>query len=43
MDFRAEICGVGKLESRPYLYFISPTVDINVKMCVESCPETAGK
>lgn len=41
MDFRAEICGIGKLKSRKFLYYASPSIDINVKFCVESCPKTS--
>jgi len=40
MDFRGEICGVDRLKDKPFLYFASPTIDINVRFCVEKCPET---
>lgn len=40
-DFRAEICGLGKLKEKKYLYYASPSVDLNVRFCVESCPSTA--
>lgn len=41
-DFRGQICGVGRHINRPYLYFLAPTVDLNVGMCVEKCPEKPG-
>ena len=39
MDFRGELCGLGKLEGRDKVYFSDPFLDINVKWCVETCPE----
>ena len=41
IDFRAEICGVGKLKHLKYQYYPVPSNDINVKFCVESCPATS--
>jgi hypothetical protein len=38
MDFRAEVCGNGKFTNKHYLYFMTPTIDINVAMCVHKCP-----
>lgn len=34
MDFRGEICGVGSLQDRPYLYYANPSIDKNVAWCV---------
>jgi len=42
MDFRSEVCGTDDLESKPYLYFANPVIDINVKFCVEKCPPSSG-
>jgi len=42
-DFRAEICGIGKLKQKKFLYYASPSIDLNVRFCVESCPSTAGQ
>ena len=42
-DFRAKLCGQDKFESMPYLYFLAPTIDPKVAMCVENCPTTTGK
>ena len=39
-DFRAEICGVDQRADRPYLYYIEPTVDTNVAICVSNCPNS---
>lgn len=36
-DFRAELCGVGSLEERPFMYFPDPyTIDFS--LCVRECP-----
>ena len=43
LDFRAKLCGVGSLKQRPYLYFLTPSIDLNVAMCVDVCPTTTGK
>jgi len=40
-DFRSELCGVGKLESKPYVYYANSIIDINVKFCVEKCPQNS--
>jgi hypothetical protein len=40
MDFRGDFCGVGKLANKPYLYYLTPEVDINFAICVEQCPST---
>lgn len=42
MDFRGEICGYGHLASRPYLYFATPNLDLNIAFCVKECPKTTG-
>lgn len=42
-DFRAEICGVEKRANRPFLYYLQPTVDPNVTMCVSNCPNSTVK
>ena len=39
-DFRAEICGVDQRSDRSYLYYVQPTVDTKVAMCVSSCPNS---
>lgn len=41
MDFRAELCGLNRLKGLDYLYFFQPTIDINVRQCVSSCPNTS--
>lgn len=38
VDYRAESCGLNHLSQRPYLYYILPNIDLNVKMCVSKCP-----
>lgn len=43
LDFRAQLCGMDELKDRPYLYFLTPSIDLNVAMCVEECPTTTGK
>ena len=40
MDFRGEICGKAPYEDRKYLYFDTPSIDLNVAHCVEYCPDT---
>jgi hypothetical protein len=42
MDFRAKLCGTQKLTHRPYLYYLTPSIDLNVAMCVSECPPTTG-
>ena len=42
-DIRGLICGEAELETKPFLYFLAPTVDPNVAICVESCPSTTGQ
>ena len=42
MDFRGVICGVDKYSDKPYLYFVNPVLDINVAICVKSCPQSTG-
>ena len=41
-DFRGKNCGKNQLSHRPYLYYLAPSLDVNVKMCVENCPNHAG-
>jgi hypothetical protein len=36
------MCGTGTLAHRPYLYYLTPSIDLNVAMCVEECPPTTG-
>ena len=43
VDFRAEICGSEALIDKPYQYFLTPTKDLNVALCVHQCPNTTGK
>ena len=43
LDFRGEICGLGKLSNFPYLYYPSPVIDTNVAFCVNKCPKTSGQ
>lgn len=38
MDFRAQMCGLSHLSKKPYLYYASPLVDLNVAFCVNECP-----
>jgi len=42
-DFRSELCGIGKLESKPYVYYANAIIDANVKFCVEKCPQNSVK
>jgi len=42
MDIRSEICGVGKLEEKALVYYINPVVDIDLKICIEKCPDLSG-
>ena len=42
LDFRAEICGVGGLRHRPYLYYANALIDDNVAWCVQQCPPHSG-
>lgn len=41
-DFRARECGFNELASKPFLYYLQPSIDMNVKMCVEFCPNYTG-
>ena len=41
-DFRARECGSNELASKPFLYYLQPSIDMNVKMCVEFCPNFTG-
>lgn len=41
-DFREEICGIEGLINLPYLYYLQPSVDMNVAMCVDQCPTSTG-
>ena len=41
-DFRGKNCGQNQLSHRPYLYYLAPSLDVNVKMCVTNCPNQAG-
>lgn len=41
-DFRAQLCGLGRLADKPYLYFLTPSIDLKVAMCVSECPATTG-
>jgi hypothetical protein len=34
MDFRTEVCGLGGLNNLPYKYYLEPTNDLNVAICV---------
>ena len=43
LDFRGEVCGQGRLKSKPYLYYPTPIYDARIGMCVEKCPENTGK
>ena len=36
------MCGLSHLIDKPYLYFPSPLVDLNVAFCVNECPLTTG-
>lgn len=31
------------MAAKPYLYFLAPSIDLNVAMCVDECPKTTGK
>ena len=42
LDFRAKLCGIENLKQRPFLYFLTPSIDLNVAMCVDQCPTTTG-
>ena len=42
MDFRAQMCGIEPFENKTFLYYLTPSIDINVTMCVNSCPNTTG-
>jgi hypothetical protein len=42
MDFRGELCGQGKYTNKPYVYYIHPLMDTDLKICVESCPLSTG-
>ena len=42
LDFRGRRCGRAELEDRPYVYYINPSLDMNLRMCVESCPDSTG-
>lgn len=42
-DFRGQLCGVGRRSDEKYLYYLAPTKDLNVAICVDECPSTTGK
>jgi hypothetical protein len=37
-DFRGELCGVDGLSGKEYLFWPAPTVDLDLKLCLEGCP-----
>ncbi len=41
-DFRSELCGTNHLSGHPFLYFLQPLVDPQVRMCVTKCPQETG-
>lgn len=41
-DFREEICGINGLVNQPYLYYLEPSVDLNIAICVSECPTSTG-
>lgn len=41
-DFRSELCGTNHLSGHPYVYFLQPLVDVEVRMCVRECPRETG-
>ena len=42
LDFRGRRCGRVELSHRPYVYYMNPSLDMNLRMCVESCPDSTG-
>lgn len=42
-DIRGQLCGEGYRMDTPYYYFLAPTVDLNVGICVKECPSSTGK
>jgi len=34
MDFRGELCGIGALSNKPFLYYAGPVIDMQVTWCV---------
>ena len=42
LDFRARACGLDSLEARPLLYYLLPNIDMNLKMCLSSCPSATN-
>jgi hypothetical protein len=42
LDFRANSCGVGNLTAKPYLYYAIPNIDLNVNLCMSSCPNATN-
>jgi len=42
-DYLANTCGEGHFTDRPYVYWVNPLVDINMKLCVSSCYARFGE
>ncbi|CAD8131881.1 unnamed protein product [Paramecium octaurelia] len=43
IDFRGEICGIGSLKNKPFLYYAGPVMDIDVTWCIRQCPPSTGR
>jgi len=41
-DFRGVVCGQAPLNGKPFLYKLLPQTDLNLQMCVETCPSQTG-
>lgn len=41
-DFRSVLCGYDNFSDKPYLYFINPVVDLNLRICIKHCPKSTG-
>ena len=39
-DFRAELCGTDKLKDKKFLYYLAPTIDVRITLCIEKCPNS---
>jgi hypothetical protein len=42
IDFRAQMCGIEPLANKTLLYYMTPSIDLNVTACVSSCPNSTG-
>jgi hypothetical protein len=42
IDLRGRFCGENELADKPYKYYLQPNIELNLKICVSSCPTETG-